>query len=69
MSLVGWFRRIPRITLGLFLAAAIAPVPAMAQEPEAPASGESSGRPLDGYLATACLAGLALFVIAKSARR
>jgi hypothetical protein len=27
------------------------------------------GRPLDGYIATACLVGLALFLVGKSARR
>jgi hypothetical protein len=34
-----------------------------------PAEGESSGRPLDGYLGTAVLAFLALFIVGKSARR
>jgi hypothetical protein len=48
--------------------------PARAQapppDPNAPAEGESSsGRPLDGYLGTAVLAGLALFIVGKSARR
>lgn len=64
-------RRLPTITLALALAAAVAPSPAPAQEPAegAPAEGGGSGRPLDGYLATACLAGLALFAIGKSARR
>jgi hypothetical protein len=31
--------------------------------------GESKGRPLDGYIATAALCGLVLFVVGKSARR
>ena len=31
--------------------------------------GESKGRPLDGYLATITLMLLALFIVAKSARR
>jgi hypothetical protein len=41
----------------------------MAQEEPPAAGGESSGRPFDGYLATAALAGFALFCIAKTARR
>jgi hypothetical protein len=45
--------------------------PAFAQNEPAPAEGEgeSSGRSGDGYIATGCLIGLALFLIAKSARR
>jgi hypothetical protein len=31
--------------------------------------GGEKGRPLDGYIATATLCGLALFIVAKSARR
>jgi hypothetical protein len=31
--------------------------------------GESKGRPLDGYIATATLCGLALFIVGKTARR
>ena len=43
---------------------------ASAQEPAPERGGEASeGRPLDGYVATAVLAGLALFLVAKSARR
>jgi hypothetical protein len=42
---------------------------ARAQEEEAGGGGGGSGRPLDGYLATGMLCGLALFIIAKSARR
>jgi hypothetical protein len=42
---------------------------ARAQEEEAAGGGGGSGRPLDGYLATGTLCGLALFIIAKSARR
>ena len=38
-----------------------------AAEGEEPGAG--SGRPLDGYIATAAMAFLALFIIAKSARR
>jgi hypothetical protein len=45
--------------------------PAFAQNEQPPAEGEGdkSGRPLDGYLATGCLVGLALFLVGKSARR
>ena len=38
---------------------------ARAQEEE----GESKGRPLDGYIATTLLCGLALFIVGKTARR
>jgi hypothetical protein len=57
------------LSLGLTLGLASAPGPAMAQEEPPAAGGESSGRPFDGYFATAALAGLALFCIAKTARR
>lgn len=66
--------RFSRWCTTLFLAAtfslAVAPTPGRAQEP-APegAEGESSGRPLDGYIATSMLAFLALFVVGKTARR
>jgi len=66
--------RFSRMCATLFLAAtfglAVAPRPVTAQEP-APAEGEGdkSGRPVDGYIATAILAFLALFVVGKSARR
>ena len=57
-------------TLALALTLAGASAPALAQEPDAPpVEGEGSGRPLDGYLATAALVGLALFIAGKSARR
>jgi hypothetical protein len=64
-----------RLVRTLALAAALiatgpASTPALAQEPAPPgAEGEGSGRPLDGYLATLCLAGMVLFVVGKSARR
>ncbi|MGO9469194.1 MAG: hypothetical protein ACLQIB_42600 [Isosphaeraceae bacterium] len=41
-------------------------------QPAAPGeeeSAESKGRPWDGYIATGCLVFLALFIVAKSARR
>jgi len=37
--------------------------------PEEPASSSGSGRPLDGYLGTLVLVGLAFFIVGKSARR
>ncbi len=40
---------------------------ARAQEDEG--GGESKGRPLDGYIATGVLCGIALFMVGKSARR
>jgi hypothetical protein len=60
------------LTLGLALALAQAPAaPARAQEDPGieGEGGESKGRPFDGYFATSLLAGLAIFIIAKSARR
>jgi hypothetical protein len=58
-------------TLGLTVSAGLTATPAFAQNEPVPAEGEgdTSGRPLDGYLATGCLVGLALFLVAKSARR
>jgi hypothetical protein len=55
----------------LILVLALTAAPALAQNPgePPPAGGEASGRPLDGYLATAALAFAALFVVGKSARR
>ena len=37
--------------------------------PEEATSGSGSGRPLDGYLGTLVLVGLAFFIVGKSARR
>jgi hypothetical protein len=60
---------------GIFLAATLASsagltaTPAFAQNEPAAGEEKAEGRPLDGYLATGCLVGLALFLIAKSARR
>ncbi|AGA30488.1 hypothetical protein [Singulisphaera acidiphila] len=66
--------RLSRMCAALFLAAtfglAVAPMPVAAQEPAAEGGeGGESGRPVDGYIATAILAFLALFVVGKSARR
>ena len=57
-------RILTALSLCIFCTAAIAQQP----DPGA-AAGENSGRPGDGYFVTAVLAGLALFLIAKSARR
>lgn len=65
--------RLSRMCAALFLAAtfglAVAPMPVAAQEPAAEGGEGESGRPVDGYIATAILAFLALFVVGKSARR
>jgi hypothetical protein len=54
----------------MIMSAGLTSTPAFAQNEPPPAEGEKdSGRPLDGYLATGCLVGLALFLVAKSARR
>lgn len=57
------------LALAFALACGFAAAPAMAQNEPAPTEGENAGRPLDGYLATACLVALALFIVGKSARR
>jgi hypothetical protein len=59
------------MTLALGMNVGLTPKPALAQNEPAPAEGEGdkSGRPLDGYLATGCLVGLALFLVGKTARR
>ena len=63
-------RALATLAMALTLTAGVAPTPARAQEPAPEGEGgESSGRPLDGYLATGALAFLALFIIGKSARR
>ena len=43
--------------------------PAARAQDEEPGGGESKGRPRDGYIATSMLCGLALFIVAKTARR
>ena len=59
--------------IGLSLVMGLTAAPALAQNDPAAAPGAEgegeSGRPLDGYLATAAIAGLILFIVAKSARR
>jgi hypothetical protein len=58
-------------SLLLFLGLTLTAAPALAQNPGAPPPGgeESSGRPLDGYLATGALAFAILFAVGKTARR
>jgi len=69
-----WSRRLAApllaASLTLTVALGLTAIPARAQNEPPPAGGEESkGRSGDGYIATGCLAGLALFLIAKSARR
>jgi hypothetical protein len=61
----------PLLAATLGLTVGLTPTPTFAQNepPPAEGEGESSGRPLDGYLATGCLVGLALFLVGKTARR
>ena len=55
---------------GLSLTLTATPAFAQNEPPADPAAeGAGSGRALDGYFATGCLAGLAMFIIAKSSRR
>jgi hypothetical protein len=64
-------RRIALLILafGLALSPAASPI-ARAQTPEeAPAEGSSKGDPVPGYLGAGLLTALALFAVAKSARR
>jgi hypothetical protein len=56
------------LALALALALFGSVAPAHAQEP-APEGQEESGRPLDGYLATGVLAGLAMWSVGRTARR
>jgi len=70
--LKGWARPIAPILLATSLLFCPVVLHEARAQPEAPAeeaSAESKGRPLDGYLATLCLVLLALFIVAKSARR
>jgi hypothetical protein len=64
-----WKRWIAPVVLGLGLcvAPAFSP-PARAQAENADAESKE-GRPFDGYIATSALLFLALFIVAKSARR
>jgi hypothetical protein len=58
------------LVLALALIMGLTATGAFAQNEQPPAGGEGEkGRPLDGYIATGCLVGLALFVVGKSARR
>jgi hypothetical protein len=67
-----WMRWFAPIILALGLT--LSPAPnrqVLAQVPDAAAEGGDGekGRPLDGYIGTAILVFLALFIVAKSARR
>jgi hypothetical protein len=61
----------PLLAATLGLTVGLTTTPTFAQNEPAPAEGEGdkSGRPLDGYLVTGCMVGLALFLIGKTARR
>ncbi len=60
---------VTRIAAGLVALSLISCPVIRAQAPEEPPSEESKGRPLDGYIATGLLCGLALFIVGKTARR
>jgi hypothetical protein len=68
---IRWFA--PVVVMLALEATPIASQPAKAQAPNEPAPAEGQakgeGRPLDGYLGTAALMGLALWIVGKSARR
>ncbi len=70
-----WMRWFAPIILALGLTLSLAPtrqVLAQVPDPNAPAEGEGGegkGRPYDGYIGTSVLVFLALFIVAKSARR
>ncbi len=54
----------------LALTFGLTPAPSRAQPPEeAPVEEESEGNPVPGYIATAMLGMLILFIVGKSARR
>ena len=55
--------------LVLALTFAFTPSPSRAQPPEEAPVEESEGNPVPGYLATALLCMLILFIVGKSARR
>jgi hypothetical protein len=57
------------VALALAMTLSLTATPARAQEPPPGGGTEEKGRPLDGYIATGCLVGLTLFLVAKSARR
>ena len=64
--------RIRVLVLALVLPIAsglIVSAPAHAQDDPPPVPGEGSGRSLDGYFGAGVMAGLAIFIICKSARR
>jgi hypothetical protein len=63
--------RLLAATLGLTVTVGLTTTPAFAQNepPLTPEEEKAAGRPFDGYMATGCLIGLALFLIGKSARR
>jgi hypothetical protein len=61
--------RLSWLSAGLLALGLIMSPAAFAQEENEPAGGGEKGRPLDGYLATAALCGMSLFIVGKTARR
>ena len=61
-------RRLASLALAFSLVA-FAPLPIASAQEAAPGAEEDEGRPLDGYLATGMLAGLAMWAVGKTARR
>jgi len=57
------------LTFAMGVGAGLTPTPAFAQNEPAAEGEDKSGRPLDGYLLTGCLVGLAMFIVGKTARR
>ncbi|WP_148593913.1 hypothetical protein [Aquisphaera giovannonii] len=62
-----WTSRIAPALLALGLIGSACPAARAQDEPAA--DGDSKGRPLDGYFGAGILAGLAMFLVGKSARR
>lgn len=68
MTRTRWLKTVP-LVLALALTLTASPVRAQAPAPPPEPGSEESGRPLDGYLATAALIGIAMFSIGRTARR
>lgn len=57
------------IAFGLTVGLTATPSFAQDEPPPVEGEGDKSGRPFDGYMATGCLVGLAMFIVGKTARR
>lgn len=62
-------RLLAATALALTLLLGFAPTPASAQEEPAAQGDEEKGMPVSGYLGAGALAGAALFIVCKTARR